>query len=108
MAAFRIKAGALLTGERIQITADALDGLGNLFGGALTGSLKEQVLDKVRDAVERGRLIASADSYPQSQAHASHVRHLGRGDSQAALEAGDLVHDHPITLATLGVKPTRR
>src|SRR6266700_2352665 len=92
VAAFGIKAGALLAGERVQIAADAFDGLGDLFGGTLARAFEKEMLDEMGDAVKGRRFVASADADPQPKADAGHVRHLRRGDGQAAFEPGNLVH----------------
>jgi len=46
-----MKTGCLFAGERVEITADAFNGLRNLSGGALAGSLKDHVFDEMACAV---------------------------------------------------------
>jgi hypothetical protein len=59
-----METGHLLAGEGVEVTAEAFDGLGDFFGGALPGAFEEEVLDEMADAVERGRLVTGADADP--------------------------------------------
>src|SRR5664279_6052282 len=95
MARPRMKAGHLLAGEGIQVAANPLDRLGNLFGRALLRALEQQMLDEMTDAVELRWFVARPHSDPQANAHTQHVRHLRRGDCQTVLELGDVIHSLP-------------
>jgi len=44
------------------------------------------------DPIHLGRLVARADTYPQADAYAGHVRHFRGGDRQAVGELADLIH----------------
>ena len=94
----RVKTGVLFGSEGVEVATDPFDGLGNLFGGTLARSLEQHVLDKMRHPIQPLRLVAPAHAYPQPQAHAGHVRHLGRRDRQTVLESGDLIHDPGVQL----------
>src|SRR5512137_854684 len=95
MAGTRMETGRLLAGEGVQVTADALDRLGDVPGRTLLRAFEQQMLDEVADAVELVRLVARAHTDPQAYAHTHHVRHLRRGDGQAVLELSDVIHALP-------------
>ncbi len=46
----RVVAGVLLGGERVQLTTDRVDGLGDLHRGARRSRLEQQVFQEVRGA----------------------------------------------------------
>ncbi len=46
----RVVAGVLLGGERVELAADGVDGLGDVDRGARRGRLEQQVLEEVRGA----------------------------------------------------------
>src|SRR5438552_16431562 len=52
-ASLGVKAGVLLTGEGVEISANAFDGLRNLMRGAASRAFEEHMLDEMRRAVER-------------------------------------------------------
>ena len=78
MAGAGMETGRLLAGEGIQVTADALDRLGDGFGRALLRALEQQVFDEMADAVERGRLETRPHADPQAEAHAPPWRRSDR------------------------------
>src|SRR5439155_6872842 len=90
-ASLGVKAGILLTGEGVQIPANAFDRLGNLMRGAAGRAFEEHMLDKMRRAVERSGFEAAAYSNPKANADAGHVRHRRGGDGQAIGKTMDLV-----------------
>jgi hypothetical protein len=47
-----VKTGRFFTGKRVEITANALDGLRNFAGGAPFGSLEQEVFDEMTDPVQ--------------------------------------------------------
>ncbi len=72
--------GHLLRGEGVEITAHALDRLGDLLRGAARGALEEHVLKKMEDAVLALRLVPAADAEPKADRNALDVRHLRHGE----------------------------
>ena len=58
--------GGLLGGEGIQVAANRVRRASDLLGAAVLGSLKEHVLDKVRDAVFLDALLACAGAQPDA------------------------------------------
>src|SRR6266446_6797866 len=90
-AGFGVKAGVLLAGEGVEVSANAFDGLGNLMRGAAGRAFEEHMLDEMGGAVERFRLEAAAYSNPKANADAGHVRHRRGGDGQAIGKTMDLV-----------------
>ena len=75
-------------------------------------SLKQEMLDKVTDAVDLGGFVTRADADPKADAHAGHVRHLGGGDGEAVAKLGNVIHggapDQAKALGTISGGPTRR
>jgi hypothetical protein len=53
-----VEAGVLLGGERVELPADRVQGDRDVQGGPLGGALEQQVLEEVRAAVQRRRLVA--------------------------------------------------
>ncbi len=62
-----IKAGLLLAGEGVEVTADALDRLRNFPRRPFPGPLEQQVLDEMGHAVQRRRFMAAAHARPKSR-----------------------------------------
>src|SRR5437764_5423849 len=58
---------ALARGVGVQVAADRLDLLGDRAGAAPLGALERHVLEEMRDAVDLGRLMASADLDPDAE-----------------------------------------
>ena len=91
-ARFRVKAGAFFAGERIQIAADAFNGLGDFPGGAPFRAFEQQVFDEMRHAVQFGRFITPSHADPKPETYTCHVRHFQSGDGEAVGKPGDLMH----------------
>ncbi len=56
--------GALAVGDRVEVAAPLVDGLGHLGGRPAVAALAEQVLEEVRHPGQRGRLVAAAHARP--------------------------------------------
>ena len=83
----RVEAGVLLGGEGVELAADRVEGDRDVQRRALRGALEQQVLEEVRAAVQRGRLVARADADPDADAGGADAGHL-LGDRPAARRAG--------------------
>jgi hypothetical protein len=59
-----VVAGVLLGGERVEVAADRVELLGDLLRGTPPRALEQQVLEVVRGACLRRRLVARADVHP--------------------------------------------
>ncbi len=75
--------GVFLGGEGIHLTADAVDGLGDVVGRARLGALEEEMLEEMRDARVFGRLVARTYADPHSDRYRLHRRHPLRDDTDA-------------------------
>jgi hypothetical protein len=73
--------GGLLGGEGIQVAANRVRRASNLLRAAILGSLKEHVLDKVRDAVILDALLARAGAQPDAHRDRADRRH-GLGENR--------------------------
>src|SRR6266705_2265343 len=104
MAGAAMETGRLFAGERIDISADAFDGLRDFFGRTLLGPFKEQVFDEMTNAVEFRRFVARADAEPQPETDARHVRHRGGGDGEAVWQIAYLVHIHRCYGGRVGIR----
>ena len=70
--------------ERIHLTADGVDGLGNVLGAAGGSAFEEHVLDEMRDAALLGRLMARSPRQPHADTHGPDVRHPLGHESETA------------------------
>ncbi len=77
----------LFRGEGVEITADALDRLGNFPRVALGRALEEHVLEKMKHAVLPPRLLPATDREPETDGDAFDVRHVRDGELRTILEA---------------------
>ena len=55
-----VVAGVFLRGEGVEMAAERVDLLGDVFGGAEPGALEEHVLHEMRDAAVLDWLVARA------------------------------------------------
>ena len=79
-----VEADQLLGRKGVQIAAHRVDRAGNIFGGAVSGALKQHVLDKMRDAVLFGVFAPRAGADPEAYGDGAHVGH-GFGDHPHAI-----------------------
>ncbi len=70
-----VVAGLLLGGERVELTADRVHGLGDIEGRTGRGGLEQQVFQEMRGTGDGGPLVARADSHPDP-----HGRRADAGD----------------------------
>jgi hypothetical protein len=82
----RVVAGHLFRRKGVEVTANAFDLLGNLAGGALRRALEEHVLEEMEDAVLPARLLAAADTEPETDGDALDMRHVRDGELGSVLE----------------------
>src|SRR5262245_28776129 len=83
----RVVGRGLQTGRGIELATDGLDLLGNIACGAPLSALEGHVLQKMRDALLGGRLVARADTHPHAHRHRLQVRHAVGDDAQAVGQA---------------------
>ena len=77
-------AGVLFGGEGVELPADRIDFLSDVFGRAAGRALEEHVLDEVGDAAALVGLVARAARQPHPDADGTDVRH-GLGDESKAV-----------------------
>jgi hypothetical protein len=74
--------------RRVDVAADRLDLLGDLPRRAAFGALERHVLEKVRNAVLLGLLVAAAGADPDANRGGLQVRHGVGHDGQAGGKTG--------------------
>ena len=79
-------AGVFLRGERVELAADGVDRLGDVFGGARAGALEQHVLDEMRDAAALGRFVARSAGQPDADADRTDLRHPLGENAKAVIE----------------------
>ena len=85
-------AGALLVRKGIGLPAERVDRNGDVLRGALFRALEDHVLDKVRDAAERGRFIPAAVADPDTDRYRAHGIQLFRDQAHAVGENAFDIH----------------
>ena len=70
------EADALLGGEGIHVAADGIDLAGDVFRGAMLGSLEDHVFDEMRDAIPLRVLVARSGLHPDANGDRTNVLHL--------------------------------
>ena len=70
-----VVAGVFLGGERVELPADRVDRLGDVFGRPRARALEEHVLDEVRDAAALRGFVARPARQPDADADRSNLRH---------------------------------
>jgi hypothetical protein len=68
-------AGVFLRSERVELPADRVDRLGDVFGGTRAGALEQHVLDEMRDTAALGRFVARSTGQPYADADRTDLRH---------------------------------
>ena len=89
-----VVARVLLRGEGIELAADRVDFLRDVFGAARVGALEEHVLDEVRDAALRLRFVPRAARQPDADAHRADVRHRLGDETKTRVQ--NLACDHRV------------
>ena len=84
-------AGVFLRGERVAPGSHRVEGLGDLPGADLFGSLEEQVLQKVRTTRLDVRLVAATGVDPASDGDRTNRRHRLGDDAKAVWKRGELM-----------------
>ena len=70
-----VVARVLLRRERVQLTADRVDRLGDVLCRSGIGALEEHVLDEVGDPALRVALVTRSTRQPDADRHGTHLRH---------------------------------
>ena len=90
-----VVAGVFLRGERVELAADRVDRLRDVFGGAGVGALEEHVLDEVGDAAARVGLVARPARQPDADRHRPDVRHRLGDETETVVQ--NLADDHALS-----------
>ena len=83
---FDVVARVLLRGERVELAANRIDRLRDVFGRPRIGALEEHVLDEMRDAGLRIGLVARPARQPHADGDGPHVRHRLGDEPKAGIE----------------------
>ena len=78
----RVEGGQLAVGRGVEIAADILDRLADLSCRAAARALEHHMLEQMRDAVERRRLIARAGRRKEPDGHGLDALHRPAGDAK--------------------------
>ena len=78
----RVEGGQLAVGRGVEIAADILDRLADLSCRAAARALEHHMLEQMRDAVERRRLIARAGRRIEPDGHGLDALHRPAGDAK--------------------------
>ena len=89
---FDVVAGVLLRGERVELSADRVDRLRDVFGRPGVGAFEEHVLDEMRDAALRVRLVPRPARQPHADRHRADLRHRLGDEPETIVE--HLADDH--------------
>ena len=81
-----VVAGVLLRGERVELSADRVDRLRDVLGGARVGAFEEHVLDEMGDAAERIGLVTRPARQPHADRHRPNLRHRLGDEAQAGVQ----------------------
>jgi hypothetical protein len=80
---FDVETDTFFRRESVHVAADRIDLAGDGFGGTGLGTLKNHVLDEVRNAIPFRILIARAGLEPDANRYRADVLHLLGDDGQA-------------------------
>ena len=83
-----MQVGRLLAGRGVGRRAEAVEELGDLDRRVALGALEQQVLEEVRDARLRRRLVARAGPHPEPERDRAHRGNLLGDDPDARVELG--------------------
>ena len=83
-----VEARVLLGGERVDVAAHRVEGLGDVAGGSGLRPLEQQVLQEMGRAADRRRLVPRSRQHPEPQGHRPDAGDAFGHDSQARLELG--------------------
>ena len=81
-----VVAGVFLGGEGVELAADRVDRLGDVFGRPRRRALEEHVLDEMGDAAALGRFVARAARQPDADADRADLRHPLGENTKAVIE----------------------
>ena len=81
-----VVARVFLGGERVELAANRIDRLRDVFGRARGRALEQHVLDEVRDAALFVRLVARAARQPHTEADRAHVAHRFSDETNPVVE----------------------
>ena len=87
-----VVAGVFLGSERVEVSAERVDLLGDVFRRTRGRALEEHVLDEVRDAAMLDRFVPRSSREPHAHTHRPHVVHR-LGDKTDPVRE-DLSDDH--------------
>ena len=90
----RVDDGRLARGRGVQLAAELVEDLRDLLRRVPRRALEEHVLDEVRDARARIRLVARAGADPEAERDRADTRNALRDDALAAGELRELVLRH--------------
>ena len=100
----RMKGRRLAPRIGIEVAAHRLDLLGNVLRRTPLGALEDHVFQEMRDAVQLGALVPSADPHPGPQRDGLHGVHLVGRNRQAVGQAGHL-DSHAAPAASAAGRP---
>ena len=81
-----VVAGVFLGGERVELAADRIDRLRDIFGRARGGALEQHVLDEMRDAAVFVGLVPRAARQPHAEADRTNMAHRFSDETNPVIE----------------------
>src|SRR3954471_14012357 len=81
-----VVAGIFLRGECIELTADGVDRLRDVFGASRRGAFEEHVLDEMGDAAVAIGLVPRPARKPDAEADGTHVSHRFGDETNPVIE----------------------
>src|SRR5207247_10388472 len=81
-----VVAGVFLRRKRIELAADGIHSLRDVFRGARVGALEQHVLDKMRDAAVFFRFVTRPAREPHAQADRAYVAHRFSHETNPVVE----------------------
>jgi hypothetical protein len=87
---FDVVARVFLGGERVELSADGIDLLRDVFRRPRAGALEQHVLDEMGDAAALGRFVPRAARQPDADADRADLRHpLGQNPETVVEHVSD-------------------